>query len=130
MVKNRTQHSYPRANRLSSLFTKILAEEIEKIAYTDERFFLITLTGVVVDPDIRHATVFFDSLTDAQVELLDEYKPRLRSAIASKTQLKRVPQLNFMIDPAIDSANKIEVALHKIEFHEEVFVDKDKYKNL
>ncbi len=130
MARNPSQRSFPRAERLSSLFAEILAEEIERIAYIDDRVFLITLTGVEVDPDIRHATIFFNSLTDEQYELLDEYKARLKSAIASKTRLKRIPQLKFVVDPAIEGGNKIDTVLQKIVIRDEIVVDKENYKNL
>ncbi len=51
---------YPRTLRVNELVREIAAEEIERL--DDERLELVAITSVEVDPDLRHAVVWFDSL--------------------------------------------------------------------
>ncbi|MCL5048713.1 MAG: ribosome-binding factor A [Firmicutes bacterium] len=130
MARSQKQHSFPRTERLSSLFAKILAAEIERIADLDERLFLLTLTGVVVYPDLKHATIFFDAPDSFDFVVLEDYRGRLKTSIASLSRLKRVPELHFMADPAITSGKNIDNAIRNGLFHREVVVDEENYKDL
>ncbi len=130
MSKSQKQHSFPRTDRLSSLFAKILASEIERIADIDERLFLLTLTGVVVYPDLSHATIFLDAPEGFDFDILEEYKGRLKTSIASLSRLKRVPALHFMPDPAIAAGSKVDTVIRQEMFHQEVVFEEDNYKEL
>ena len=55
-----TARDYPRTARLNHLVHEIVAEEIERI--DDDRLGLLTVVGVEVEPDIRHATVWYTAL--------------------------------------------------------------------
>ena len=55
-----TARDYPRTARLNQLVQEIVAEEIERI--DDDRLGLLTVVGVEVEPDIRHATVWYTAL--------------------------------------------------------------------
>jgi ribosome-binding factor A len=109
---------YPRTARLNELFRQILADEVERI--DDDRVELLTITGVDVESDLRHARVFFDCLDgedgDAEAsEALAEHRVRLQAAIGSQARVKRVPELRFEPDPAIRSGERIDAILRSNE---------------
>jgi ribosome-binding factor A len=107
------QRAYPRALRLNALLQEVLAEELERIADSDERLGLVTLTGVACAPDLRHATVFVASLTDAEREVLEEHRRGLQAAVAAQVRTRRVPTLRFEPDPAIALADRVDAALRR-----------------
>jgi ribosome-binding factor A len=58
-----TAREYPRTARLNHLVHEIVAEEIERI--DDDRLGILTVVAVDVAPDLRHATVWYTSLSGA-----------------------------------------------------------------
>ena len=55
--QGRTGQKYDRTDRVSGLVREIVASEIERI--DDQRLFLLSVTGVDVDRELAHATVWF-----------------------------------------------------------------------
>ncbi len=99
-----TTRQYPRTARLNRLVQQIVADALEEI--DDERLELVTVTSVEVEPDLRHAVVFYDSLQgeagDAEVlEALGEARVRLQAAIGRQARVKRTPELSFRPDLAV-----------------------------
>jgi ribosome-binding factor A len=109
-----TGRQYPRAARVNEVLREVLAEAIEKLADTDDRLTLLTVTGVHADPDWRHATVLFASLSDDARTALAEVRPRLQALIASQVRLKRTPQLAFAVDAAVATGQRVEEILRDI----------------
>jgi ribosome-binding factor A len=93
---------------------EVLAEAIERLADLDERLALLTVTAVATDPDLRHATVLFASLSDDAQEALAHARPRLQGAVAREVRLKRTPQLAFGVDPAVSTGERVEEILRHI----------------
>jgi ribosome-binding factor A len=114
--RGKLPRQYPRTARLNSLFQEILGDELELI--DDERLYMVTVTSVSVEPDLRHALVYFDSLDDETdevvLEALGELRPRLQGAVGRQARLKRVPELSFQHDPVIREGSKIEAILADI----------------
>src|SRR4051812_16760493 len=106
---------YPRTARVNKLIREVVADELERV--DDERLGLLTITGVTVDPDLRHGTVWFASLPDPAPEALAEHRPRLQAAIGRQARLKRTPELAFRADPAVSSGERVEGILRGL--HEE-----------
>lgn len=119
MARHRApKRDYPRMARVNALLQEIIGDEIERM--DDERLELLTVTGVVCEPDLRHATVMYDSLrgADADAEVLSalgEVRPRLQRAVARQARLKRTPELRFEPDVAIRSGERIDEVLRGIE---------------
>jgi ribosome-binding factor A len=109
-----TVRQYPRVARVNEVLRQVLAEAIERLADHDERFDLLTITGVTADPDFARAIVLFASLSDDARTALTEARPRLQALIASQVRLKRTPQLVFGLDPAVATGNRIEEVLRQI----------------
>ncbi|MDP9442031.1 MAG: ribosome-binding factor A [Actinomycetota bacterium] len=102
---------YPRTARLNEVLREILAEALETRLDEDGRLELVTITGVVCDPDLRHATVYFSGRTAGAEEALNDQRVRLQGEIGRQTRLKRTPQLSFVADPGVTTGWRIEEVL-------------------
>ena len=111
----RGAHRYPRTARVNHVLQEVVADELERIAGDDPRLELVTVTGVEVDPDLRHATVWLSSLSEETAEALATERVRLQGAIAGQVRLKRTPQLAFAADPAVASGNRVEDILRTLD---------------
>ena len=90
---------------------EVIADQLERIG--DDRLGLLTITGITVDPDLRHATVwvsalFADDGVDALLSIVNEHRVPLQAAVAREVRMKRTPQLHFAADPAITNGQRIE----------------------
>jgi ribosome-binding factor A len=115
MTKRTRSHStardYPRTARLNRLFQEILAEQLELI--DDDRLQMVMIMQVDCEADLRHATVYYDTLAgeddDEQVlEALGEVRHRLQGAIGRQARVKRTPELIFKPDDVARGAARIE----------------------
>lgn len=113
------QRQYPRTARLNELLREILADELERI--DDDRLDMVTVTGVEVAPNLAHATVFYSALSaeaehraDAIGEAFHELRGRLRASVARQARTRRVPVLEFRVDPAVQAGQRIETILGEI----------------
>ena len=79
---------YPRTLRVNELVREIAADEIERL--DDERLELVAITSVEVDPDLRRAVVWFDSLLgeakdDEVLEALGDARVAIQAAIGRQS---------------------------------------------
>jgi ribosome-binding factor A len=109
--------TYPRSRAMGETVREIIARLLlEEVA--DPRVDLVTVTGVDMSPDLRHANVFVTAHGDeARVAEamagLESAKGRLRSLLGAAISLRCVPELHFKIDPAIDEASRITDAIQR-----------------
>lgn len=106
---------YPRTARVNQVLREVVADALERVSDEDDRLLLVTVTGIEVDPDLRHARVFYASRQDGVKEALDEQRVRLQAAISKQVRLKRTPQLSFMPDPAVSSGEQVESILRLLD---------------
>lgn len=109
----RPVHRYPRVNRLNQVVREVVADEIERMPEVEGH--LLTVTGVTVEPDLRHATVWFSSLSDDARRLMEEVRPALQAALARQTTMKRTPRLSFQVDPGVTHGQAVEEALRRLD---------------
>jgi ribosome-binding factor A len=120
-----TARDYPRTARLNHLIHEIVAEEVERL--DDDRLGFLTVVGVEVEPDMRHAVVWYTTLDDDAAgdagadetpgrvaEALDDHRGRIRAAIGRQARLKRTPELAFRPDVVIRQAERVEQILRDI----------------
>lgn len=73
---------------------------------------LVTVTSVKVSPDLRHAktylSVYNKEKRDEVLEKVNNLKGMIRSELASRVQMRYVPELHFFIDDTLDYVEKIE----------------------
>lgn len=103
--------TYPRSRAAGEVVREIVARAlVEDIA--DPRIELVTVTGVEVSPDLRHATVFVTAHGDAAryaeaLAGLESATGRIRTILGSSVRLRHVPELHFRIDPSVDHGFRI-----------------------
>ncbi|MCI0677626.1 MAG: 30S ribosome-binding factor RbfA [Actinobacteria bacterium] len=106
--------------RVNSILHHLLAEEIERLA--DTRLELVTVTGVDTSPDLRHAVVYVDVLGQDEhgsaLEALGRASHRLQAAVGRQVRLKYTPSLEFRLDPAIATGERIEAILRDLSEEE------------
>ena len=108
---------YPRTLRVNELVREIAAEEIERL--DDERLELVAITSVEVDPDLRRAVVWFDSLLgeakdDEVLEALGDARVAIQAAIGRQARLKRTPMLTFKPDTGVRTGERIDEILREL----------------
>jgi ribosome-binding factor A len=109
---------FKRADRVAAL----LREEISKIVefeLSDPRLGFVTVTAVDVTDDLRQARIYCGILGDAatvekSLEALAESAWRIRKALAGRVQLRRVPEITFLLDERAEKAARIDTLLRKI----------------
>lgn len=92
----------------------VVADSLER--NDDERLGMVTVTGVHVDPDLRHAVVFYatrGAADDDVEEALEEARIGVQRDIGREVRMKRTPQLRFERDPAMDAGWRIEEILRQ-----------------
>jgi ribosome-binding factor A len=95
--------------RVNEVVREALADELERLS--DPRLELVTITGVDVSPDLRHATVYYSALgkqDDSTRAGLKAAGPHLRAALGRQVRLKYLPELHFDVDPAIEQGQRVE----------------------
>lgn len=134
-----TNRQYPRTARLNTLLQEIVADFFERV--DDDRFEMLTVTGVEVDNDLNRAQVFVSALggvplsnpdlehggdgstppaggsPDADEELLDalaDYRKPVQAKIGREARIRKTPEVVFVIDPAVRSGARIDEILAAI----------------
>ena len=112
-----------RVGRISSEVLRYLSE-IMIIESKDETLKHVTLTGCEVTNDLSYARVYYtymgnESMEDVQKNL-EVAEPYLRTVLASKMKdLRKMPELKFIVDNSIEYGNNIEKILDDIKKEEE-----------
>src|SRR5436305_14175415 len=113
MRESSSSRRYPRTARVNHVVQEVVADELERI--DDDRLELTTVTGVDVDPDLRHATVWLSSLSSGSEEALAQHRVRLQAAIARQMRMTRTPEMRLRGDPAVQSGQRVEDILRGLE---------------
>lgn len=119
-ARPQTKRHYPRTARLNALLQEIVAGVVERI--DDDRFGLVTVTGVEVDNDLNVAEVFISTLDDpgteeddeAFLDALADYRKPVKAAIASQARIRKTPEVVFSFDPAVRAGARIEEILSSL----------------
>jgi ribosome-binding factor A len=94
----------------------ILAEGL-----TDDKS-LVTITHVLVTPDLREATIWTSVLNakhpEKVIEGLNSRSSEFYESLSKRIRMKFVPRLEFKLDEHIDEVNRIDSLLDEIIDHE------------
>ena len=110
-----SQRRYPRTLRVNEVVREVLADELERLS--DPRLELVTITGVDVSPDLRHATVWYSALgreDDDVSHALSSAAPHMRATLGREVRLKYLPRLEFREDPAIETGQRVEEIIRSL----------------
>ena len=106
-----------RGQRVAEQIRGVLVELIRDIR--DPRVGFVTLTGVVLSPDLKQARVFVSRLgseaeRQAAVDALNHAVPFLRRSLADRARLRFTPALRFVSDATIERGSRVEELIQKI----------------
>jgi ribosome-binding factor A len=109
-----------RTEKVQKLAQEVLGESIQ--ALKDPRIGFVTVTGVKISADLRHARVFVSVLGSADVQRatmagLESAKSHLRSDLGRQMRMKYLPELIFELDHSPEEAQRMEELFRRI--HEE-----------
>ena len=80
----------------------------------------IIITGVECSKDLERAKVYFTALEARKrpgiLKDLNDIKPAVRGMLGQTIRLRRVPELEFLIDTSEDYGAKIDAILDKLGF--------------
>ena len=110
-----------RTERVGEEFREILAEEIQRLK--DPRVGFVTVTGVRVAPDLKHAWVYFTVLGDDKARAgtraaLRSATKHLRYELGHQVRLKFTPELEFVEDDTLERGERIDRIIEQL--HHEV----------
>ncbi|HEU4565557.1 MAG TPA: 30S ribosome-binding factor RbfA [Gemmatimonadaceae bacterium] len=111
-------------NRRSERVAEAIREEVARFlneGAKDPRIRgLVTVTGVDVTPDKRHARIFVSVLGSDEDRAstlagLESLAAHLRGSIARALRLRFAPELEFRMDSSVERASRIETLLARIK---------------
>jgi ribosome-binding factor A len=105
--------------RVAALVQESLAAAIAT-KVKDPRVGFVTITGVTVSADVKHATVRVSVLgveeeRRAAMDGLENARGFLRSDLARSLETRSVPELHFVLDRGLDHAARIDEILANIK---------------
>jgi len=100
---------------LGSTLREIIGEELRRI--DDDYVSYVTVTDVDVDNELTRARVYLSTLNldDDDIQGVYAHMGRIRKAIARQGNMRRVPELEFMIDPGLRSGTRVGEMLQTME---------------
>jgi ribosome-binding factor A len=107
-----------RAARVGDQIREELASLLTRQVH-DPGIGFVTITRVKVSPDLQQARVYYTSIGDDQARresarALGRATPFLRRHVGQRLRLKRVPELTFSFDQAIEQTDRIEQILQEL----------------
>ncbi|HEX7246504.1 MAG TPA: 30S ribosome-binding factor RbfA [Actinomycetota bacterium] len=111
-----------RTDRVGEEFREILAQEIPKLK--DPRVGFVTVLGVTVSADLRHAWVAYTTLGGDKEKAgtraaLRSARSHLRAVIGRQVRLKYLPELEFEEDASSEQASRIDALIAELHASEE-----------
>jgi len=111
---------YARNERVAALIQQVIAELLRK-EISDPRLALVTITGVKLSRDLRHATIYYSFSApggEASRQEVDkgfkQARGFLKRELAQRLDLRYMPDLKFFYDESIDYAARIESLLKAV----------------
>ena len=104
--------------RLEKIYARELAEVLRNEVKNPLLSF-VTVTKVAITKDLSIATIYYTVMGDeneieATKKALENAKGFLRSELASRVNMRKVPDLKFKYDESLAYGNRIEELLAKI----------------
>ena len=108
-----------RSDRLADVIRQALAEAVQH-DLRDPRVGFVTLTGVKLSADLRHARVYVSALSgradlETSLKALNHAAPYLRRNLARRARLRFTPRLRFLEDVAVTRGARVEQLLDEMD---------------
>jgi ribosome-binding factor A len=122
-----------RAIRVGDVLLKELADLLMR-RVRDPRVAGVTLTGIRVSNDLKHAKVYFSLIGDEQAirevqEGLESAKGFIKREIGRRMELKYVPDIVFKHDPSLATGERMEKLFRNMKAGRSSEWDKQEYPN-
>jgi len=116
--RNRQKTAGSRSERVGDLLIEFVSRLLTR-SFDDPRLRSVTLTGVDVRPDLKHASIYFtvrDGSSGKEDALLGLRGATgfIRGRIAAELKLRFVPAIEFVHDEAPDRAQRIDDLLRSV----------------
>lgn len=102
--------------RIATIIRKNIAEIIQ-FEIKDPKLGFVSIPEVKVSKDFSYATVYVSFLKEEDekpsMEVLNKAKGYIRSELASKLDIRRVPEIRFVVDDGYKREARIEELLNK-----------------
>ena len=91
----------------------------------DRRIGFVTVTGVRMSPDLRHAKIFISSMDGSEgekaetLEILNNASGWIRRELGHRIRVKFLPDIVFLTDRSQDYGEKIDRLIHEIHEDED-----------
>ncbi len=100
-----------RVERVAEAMRAVIAELLLR-DIKDPRIGMITLTTVEVSPDLKHAKVYFTSVSDAagrerSLSGLRSAAGFIKAQVGRRLQLRYAPEITFIFDPTVEVADRL-----------------------
>ena len=123
-----------RPDRVGDQIRQELSELLSRGAVHDPGIGFITITRVRVSADLQVAHVYYTSLGDPKArketaKALGRATPFFRRQVGARLQLRRVPELDFRFDEAVEHQDRIEQILRDLHAEEAARKDPDDVSN-
>jgi ribosome-binding factor A len=109
---------FKRADRVGDLLHKELSALLLR-EVKDPRLHAITVTGVRVSTDLRHARVLFtggpEAEREAQLQGLRSATGFLRGQLGRRLDLRYAPELTFVVDESVDKTLEVMRLLREVK---------------
>ncbi len=107
-----------RNQRLQSIFQKEITNIIQN-EIKDPKLGFVTVSDVSVTNDLSYAKVYVsflgkDQRNEAGLKILIKARGFIRSQLAKRVKVYKVPELEFIIDDSLKKAQRIDDILNKI----------------
>jgi ribosome-binding factor A len=101
-----------RTDRVGALLQAAISELLLRDV-KDPRVGLVTVTGVELSADLKHARVFVSTLGDAStrersMQGLASARAYVQSHVGKRLGLRFTPELRFVLDPSLETADRLE----------------------
>jgi ribosome-binding factor A len=110
--------TYSRTDRVSGEIHKIISGLIQK-DIKDPRLGMVTITGVKMSPDLRHARIYFvitggKLKSDDATQGFQSATGFIKKAISRQLDLRYIPHLSFFYDESFDYGDRIDNMLKQL----------------
>lgn len=115
-MKKQQRNGYARIDRVKEQVMRELAELV-RTSLKDPRAGFITINDVEVTRDYSHATVYYTVLSgdrEMSAEVLAHSKGFLRSELAKRITVFRVPELHFEYDESLERGVHLSSLIDKV----------------
>jgi ribosome-binding factor A len=115
--------NFKRSARISDLIVKEVSQMIVKGEIKDPRVALAFVTGAKVSDNLSMANIFFSVMeesadVDEVLKGLESAKGFIRTRLAQRLKMRRIPDLHFMFDTALETGYKVDEVLRGIKIEE------------